>query len=58
MKKLFIPAMIILLASCGGDAETNSVATDSSVHPSGVNEGAVISTDTAAYRVPDTALTK
>jgi hypothetical protein len=40
----------------GSEAEVEEVpsAIDTTAHPTGVNEGAVISTDTAAYNVENT----
>jgi hypothetical protein len=57
MRKLIFPALILIMSSCANsatDADTNAAVTDSSIHPNGMNSDAVISTDTAAYRVPDT----
>ena len=63
MKKVIIVcACAIYLMSCGNgnsgssEAEVEEVpsAIDTTTHPTGVNEGAVISTDTAAYNVENT----
>lgn len=60
MKTLLIPFLLIVVYSCNNSGTNNSTTADSSVaapdtiiHPNGVNEGAVISTDTAAYKIKD-----
>jgi len=60
MKKILIPFLLIVAYSCNNAGTNNNSTADSSVaapdttiHPNGVNEGAVISTDTAAYKVKD-----
>lgn len=57
MFKAYIALLMAFLAlGCGNEStdSTPTVATpDSSIHPTGVNEGAVISLDTAAYKVDD-----
>ena len=64
MKKLFVISALVVLSSCGNadnDAAstsnsdttglTNPTAIDTIKHPSGVDNSAVISTDTAAMNV-------
>lgn len=62
MKKILIPLVLVISYSCnnaGPDSNTNAdttvAAPDTTIHPNGLNEGAVISTDTAAYNVNDSA---
>lgn len=54
-------ACAIFLMSCNSEnttgeseVEESPSALDTTAHPTGVNEGAVISTDTAAYNVENT----
>jgi hypothetical protein len=62
MKKIIIAfACAVYIMSCNsentsGEAEAEDVpsSVDTTAHPTGVNEGAVISTDTAAYNVENT----
>ena len=60
MKNLIIAlACTVYLMSCnnektGNETEDVPSAVDTTAHPTGVNEGAVISTDTAAYNVENT----
>ena len=64
MKKLFIPALLCCLFSCGNAdntnntqnetdtvGKTNPIVIDTMKHPSGVDNSSVISTDTAAMNV-------
>ena len=64
MKKLFIPAILCCLFSCGNAdntgttesgtdtvGQTNPIVIDTMKHPSGVDNSSVISTDTAAMNV-------
>jgi hypothetical protein len=60
MKKIVIPFLIVVIYSCNNtgtnsnsNADSTVAAPDTTIHPNGVNEGAVISTDTAAYKVKD-----
>ena len=62
MKNIIIVlACTVYLMSCNNEKAGNETkvdevpsAIDTTTHPTGVNEGAVISTDTAAYNVENT----
>ncbi len=60
MKKIIIPALLIVLWSCNNNNTSNNdndsanVSTDTTIPPNGVTEGSAISADTAAYRAKDT----
>jgi hypothetical protein len=57
MKKIITAlACTVYLMSCNNEktGEEKPSSIDTTAHPTGVNEGAVISTDTAAYNVENT----
>ncbi|MGI8951326.1 MAG: hypothetical protein ACR2FN_07040 [Chitinophagaceae bacterium] len=59
MKKILIGLLFIELCSCNNANNSNNgndsakLNADTTIHPNGVNEGAVISADTAAYKIKD-----
>lgn len=69
MKKIFPLLILTVVCSCGNNTNTtNSSDTtnaiydeskpDTTVRPNGLNNSSVTSTDTSAYRVPDTSKNK
>jgi hypothetical protein len=69
MKKIFVVLLLTSIWSCSNNTNTsnkndttnatyNEEKPDTSVHPNGLNNSSVTSTDTSAYRVPDTSKNK
>jgi hypothetical protein len=69
MKKIFAILLLAVAWSCGNNKNTSSNSDttnatydeskpDTTVHPNGLNNSSVTSTDTSAYKVPDSSKDK